>query len=293
MNKPVFGLLLGGFLGIFDGLSALVSAPETRPEIVAIVIGSTIKGLMAGVLIGLFARFVKSLPLTILFGLFVSATLAFWVAYMQGKYYLEIMLPGSILGVVVGYATQRYAGRGKTPAAAMALLGALLLAPAVHAAEGGIDSKVAFDMLKAMAGTWEGKGEGMPMTITYEVASGGTVVMERLFARSEHEMINVYHLVDGELRVVHYCSMGNQPMMKLDAAASKPGDLVFAFAGGTNFDPAKDTHIHQLRMKVTGEDLDAEWGSFKDGKDAGSVTFQARRTAKADAPAAQGPAHSH
>lgn len=115
MNKPVFGLLLGGVLGIFDGLSALVSAPETRPEIVGIVIGSTIKGLMAGVVIGLFARFVKSLPLTILFGLFVGASLAFWVAYMQGKYYLEIMLPGSILGVVVGYATQRYASR--TPVA--------------------------------------------------------------------------------------------------------------------------------------------------------------------------------
>jgi hypothetical protein len=42
MNKPVFGMLLGGFLGIFDGLSALVSAPQTRPEIVGIVIGSTI-----------------------------------------------------------------------------------------------------------------------------------------------------------------------------------------------------------------------------------------------------------
>jgi hypothetical protein len=27
MNRVVFGLLLGGFLGIFDGLSALVSAP--------------------------------------------------------------------------------------------------------------------------------------------------------------------------------------------------------------------------------------------------------------------------
>ena len=137
MNKPVFGLLLGGVLGIFDGLSALVSAPETRPEIVGIVIGSTIKGLMAGVVIGLFARFVKSLPLTILFGLFVGASLAFWVASMQGKYYLEIMLPGSILGVVVGYATQRYAGRSRTPAAALILLGALLFAPAAQAAEWG------------------------------------------------------------------------------------------------------------------------------------------------------------
>lgn len=115
MNKPVFGMLLGGFLGIFDGLSALVSAPETAPQIVGIVIGSTFKGLVAGVLIGWFARRVDSLPLGILFGLVVGLLLAYGVAAMnaaQGQhYYWEIMLPGSILGVIVGYATQRYTPR--------------------------------------------------------------------------------------------------------------------------------------------------------------------------------------
>ena len=111
MNKPVFGLLLGGILGIFDGLSALRLGAGDGPEIVGIVIGSTIKGLMVGLLIGFFARKVKSVPLTILFGVALSASLAFWVAYMQGKYYLEIILPGSVLGAVVGYATQKFAGR--------------------------------------------------------------------------------------------------------------------------------------------------------------------------------------
>jgi predicted benzoate:H+ symporter BenE len=115
MNKPLFGMLLGGFLGIFDGLSALVSAPETAPQIVGIVIGSTFKGLIAGVLIGWFARKVNSLPLGILFGLVVGLLLAYGVAAMnaaQGQqYYWEIMLPGSILGVIVGYATQRYTPR--------------------------------------------------------------------------------------------------------------------------------------------------------------------------------------
>lgn len=113
MNKPVFGLLLGGVLGILDGLSALVSAPETAPEILGIVIGSTGKGLIAGVLIGWFARKVRSLPLGILFGCAVGLALAYPIAAMQGKYYWEIMLPGSILGVIVGYATQKYRGRGE------------------------------------------------------------------------------------------------------------------------------------------------------------------------------------
>jgi hypothetical protein len=114
MSKPVFGLGLGAVLGVFDGLTALVSAPHLAPEIVGIVIGSTFKGLIAGVLIGLFARKVPSVPLTVLFGLGVGLLLALGVAVMpasDGKhYYWQIMLPGGILGMIVGYATQRYAG---------------------------------------------------------------------------------------------------------------------------------------------------------------------------------------
>ena len=115
MNKPVFGMLLGGILGIFDGLSALVSAPETAPQITGIVIGSTFKGIIAGVLIGWFAKKVDSLPLGVAFGLTVGLLLAFAVAAMPQPsgvhYYWQIMLPGSILGVIVGYATQRYTPR--------------------------------------------------------------------------------------------------------------------------------------------------------------------------------------
>jgi hypothetical protein len=111
MNKPVFGLLLGGFLGIFDGLTAWFT-PEARVALLGIVIGSTIKGVITGISIGYFAKKVHSLPLGILFGLAVGMSLAFLVAAMpqpSGKhYYFEIMLPGSILGAVVGFATQRY-----------------------------------------------------------------------------------------------------------------------------------------------------------------------------------------
>jgi len=112
MSKTIFGLVLGGFLGIFDGLTALISAPETAPYITGIVIGSTIKGVIAGVLIGYFARKVNSLPLGILFGLAVGLFLAFLVAAMPSDtgqhYYWEIMLPGGIVGLIVGYATQKY-----------------------------------------------------------------------------------------------------------------------------------------------------------------------------------------
>jgi hypothetical protein len=120
MNKALLGLLLGGILGIFDGLTAWFT-PEVRDQMVGIVIGSTFKGLIAGVLIGYFARKVQSLPLGIVFGLGVGLLLAFAIAALPsgtGKhYYFEIMLPGGILGMVVGFATQKF-GRRPQPARA-------------------------------------------------------------------------------------------------------------------------------------------------------------------------------
>ena len=123
MKKPVFGMLLGGTLGVFDGLSALVSAPETAPQIMGIVIGSTFKGIIAGLLIGWFARKVNSLPLGVAFGLAVGLLLAYGVTQMQRSagqpaYYWEIMLPGGILGVIVGYATWRYQESARTTSTA-------------------------------------------------------------------------------------------------------------------------------------------------------------------------------
>jgi hypothetical protein len=111
MNKVVFGLLLGGVLGVFDGLTAWFT-PEVRPALLGIVIGSTAKGVIAGVLIGWFARKVNSLPLGIAFGTAIGLLLAYAVAAMPSEtgkhYYFEIMLPGSLVGAIVGYATQRH-----------------------------------------------------------------------------------------------------------------------------------------------------------------------------------------
>jgi len=51
VNKVVFGLILGGLLGIFDGLTSYFT-PAVRAQLLGIVIGSTVKGIIAGVLIG-------------------------------------------------------------------------------------------------------------------------------------------------------------------------------------------------------------------------------------------------
>ena len=115
MSKPVIGILLGAILGAFDGLTAWFT-PAVRNQIGPIVISSTFKGIIAGIAIGFFARKFHSLPLGLAFGLVIGAVLAWLTArFAVGGYYFEIMLPGSLVGLIVGFATQKY---GRTPAEA-------------------------------------------------------------------------------------------------------------------------------------------------------------------------------
>jgi branched-subunit amino acid transport protein len=107
VRKPVFATILGGFLGVFDGLTALFT-PDVRSQIVGIVVGSTVKGLLTGVIIGFFATRVHSLLVGTIFGLVVGAFFAYLILLMNPGHALNIMLPGSLVGVVVGYAAQRH-----------------------------------------------------------------------------------------------------------------------------------------------------------------------------------------
>lgn len=114
MSKPVLGLLLGAVLGFVDALTALLY-PESRPLITGILIGSTFKGLLVGVIVGFVARKFKSIPLGVALGVGLHLIICYWIAAnpdpsFTRHYYLEIMLPGALVGAIVGYATQVYGG---------------------------------------------------------------------------------------------------------------------------------------------------------------------------------------
>ena len=111
MSKPVFAMLLGGVLGVFDGLTAWFY-PEVRDQMVGIVVGSTFKGVIAGLIVGLVAQRTNSLAVGVIVGLAAGAILAALVT-IGGPYFWEIVLPGSVVGLIVGYATIKY--RGPTP----------------------------------------------------------------------------------------------------------------------------------------------------------------------------------
>jgi hypothetical protein len=166
---------------------------------------------------------------------------------------------------------------------AIALITALAV-PGAWSADspsGKIDAKAAFEKLKGLAGDWSGTAkEGIPATVTYRLSSNGTVVTEILFPGTEHEMMTLYYLQGNDLAAQHYCAIGNQPRFKLDLAKSTPSELVFAFDGGTNFDPAKDAHVHSGKI-VFGSDgkLETAWAFYAGGEAKGSHDFHLARSA--------------
>ncbi|NIR50553.1 hypothetical protein GWO43_13890 [candidate division KSB1 bacterium] len=114
MPKPVLGLILGAILGVLDGFSALFY-PEAAPQITEIVFFSTLKSLIAGVIIGFYARKVDSIGKGVLFGGVVGLIFAFLVALAPDEsgnhYFIEIMVPGGIIGLILGFATQKYGSK--------------------------------------------------------------------------------------------------------------------------------------------------------------------------------------
>lgn len=110
MNKILVGLLFGLVLGAIDGATAWFY-PETHSVIASIMVGSSVKGMIVGVLSGWFARKVQSTTWGVVVGSGLGLLFAFFVAAMDATkgqpHYLEIMLPGFIVGAIVGFLTQR------------------------------------------------------------------------------------------------------------------------------------------------------------------------------------------
>ncbi len=148
-----------------------------------------------------------------------------------------------------------------------------------------------FEKLKKLAGEWlsadepaekpgrKGAAENaasQPICI-YKVVSAGSVVQETLFPGTEHEMITMYYQDGPDLVLTHYCALGNQPRMKAEPPTA-PDKLEFKFAGGSNIDPAKDAHMHDLTLTfVDGDHLRADWTLYRDGQPGGVTNIALKR----------------
>jgi hypothetical protein len=172
MNKPLLGIVIGGILGALDGLSAWFS-PDAQPMIIWIVLASTLKGVVTGLLAGMVARWRRSTTLGVLAGLFFGFLLSSIAALGQPGHYFEIVLPGMLVGALVGFVTQRYpqhgiAGAGSAGTARAVLL-AVMVSPAFLSATWQPTTKSdALAPISGLVGRWSGTTEGQPGKGTVE-----------------------------------------------------------------------------------------------------------------------------
>lgn len=151
--------------------------------------------------------------------------------------------------------------------------GLTLIALCVGARAENVPSKAtvaSFAKLKALAGTWvEADKDGKPtdkVVSVIKVTAAGSAVHETTFPGQPMEMVSVYHMDGPDLIMTHYCALGNQPRMKADTK-SLPNQIHFAFAGGTNLDPAKDMHMHEATLKfIDADHIELTGVAWVDGK---------------------------
>lgn len=165
MNKTVLGILVGGVLGLMDGLSAWID-PDARPMIAAIIIGSTVKGVITGAATGLIARRWRSLSLGLASGLIVGWGLSTLAALGQPEHYWQIVLPGMLVGALVGFVTQRYprasASGARSHMPALIFMAALAGTISVLAQSQPSVPTNPLSPLDVLIGRWEGTSEGQP-----------------------------------------------------------------------------------------------------------------------------------
>lgn len=140
-----------------------------------------------------------------------------------------------------------------------------------------IKTPKSFDQLKQLVGEWEGKtkqgDKEETIKVTYELTSGGTAIIEKLFPGTPHEMVSVYAANGDKVSMTHYCMMGNQPQLTLKKET--PNSLSFEMKGTSGLRNAKDPHMHSVTLTfLSPTKLKQEWTSYQNNKKQESSIFE-------------------
>ena len=156
----------------------------------------------------------------------------------------------------------------KTLVAAALMAG--LAGPRINAAPGG--NAEAFTQLKTLVGHWEEqKPSDNKSTLDIELTAGGTALLEKFHMVDQGkpvEMITLYYLDGGEIKLTHYCMAGNQPTMR-GSYSPDSKTLAFEFVSAGNLKSPNDGHMHHAVYKFIDNDhFQTTWTYRKDQKDA-------------------------
>jgi hypothetical protein len=138
------------------------------------------------------------------------------------------------------------------------------------------------DEIKKLVGDWYQVGDdGKPseqLVSTYRVTAAGSAVIETLFPGEEHEMISMYFMDGGDLRLTHYCSLGNAPSFR--AERGKNG-LIWRCQGVHNLESHAGAHMHEGHTDWHGPDrIAGTWLQTIDGEVTYTAAFDLVRVAK-------------
>jgi hypothetical protein len=128
------------------------------------------------------------------------------------------------------------------------------------------DAQKAFDLLKTLNGSWEGKvSNGQVTNVMFRTTANGSALMSEIMG--EHDMITMFHMDNNRLLMTHYCGAGNQPRMQ--GSLSPDGKAVmFKFVDATNMASPKAGHMDQLVISIPDAEHHFEDWTFKsDGKE--------------------------
>lgn len=125
----------------------------------------------------------------------------------------------------------------------------------------GEDAEAAFAALKGLEGTWMMAGEdGQPtdqVASVYHVTAGGSALVETMFPGAEHEMVTVYYLEKGMLKMTHYCMLGNRPVLTSEFPTST--EMAFECAEGECCGP--EHHMHAALITIVDDNhVTTRWG---------------------------------
>ncbi len=141
-------------------------------------------------------------------------------------------------------------------------------------------ASAAFERLKGLVGTWQADTSMGRLRVTYELASGGHILLERSTAESPHHdnMITVYYLDGDTLVLTHYCTLGNEPHMVARRINLDSGEIVFDFAGAGNLSSPDVQHMHTATIRLVDADhFTSAWTLFENNQPKLTVSAQFAR----------------
>jgi hypothetical protein len=120
--------------------------------------------------------------------------------------------------------------------------------------------------LETLVGEWTISGpDGKTSRASYDLASAGSALVERVDTAEGPSMVTVYHRDGDGLALTHYCALGNQPRMKARMGDGKVFD--FAFVDASNLASQDAPHMHSLKLTLVDKDhFSQDWTLHQGGK---------------------------